>query len=137
MGPPRSDPPGRDIVVIGASAGGIEALSVLVGGLPPNLPAAVFIVQHLSPTSHGYLPRILARAGPLPVAHAQDGDSIQSGRIFVAPPDAHVTLADGRVQVRHGPKEHGLRPAIDPLFRSAARACGPAGGGRDPQRPAR
>jgi two-component system, chemotaxis family, protein-glutamate methylesterase/glutaminase len=85
----------------------------------------VFVVQHLSPTSPGYLPRLLARAGPLPVAHAEDGDAVQPGRITVAPPDRHLTLAGSRVQVRHGPKEHGLRPAIDPLFRSAARAFGP------------
>jgi two-component system chemotaxis response regulator CheB len=85
----------------------------------------VFVVQHLSPTSPGYLPRILARAGPLPVAHAEDGDAVQPGRITVAPPDRHLTLAGSRVQVRHGSKEHGLRPAIDPLFRSAARAFGP------------
>jgi two-component system, chemotaxis family, protein-glutamate methylesterase/glutaminase len=125
MTPQGSDAPGRDIVVIGASTGGIEALQRLVGGLPPELPAAVFVVQHLSATSRGYLPQILARARPLPAAHAQDRDPIRLGRIVVAPPDVHVLLADGRFQVYHGPKEHGLRPAIDPLFRSAARVFGP------------
>jgi two-component system, chemotaxis family, protein-glutamate methylesterase/glutaminase len=125
MTPDVPDAPSHDIVVIGASAGGIDALKILIGGLPPALPAALFIVQHLAPDVTSLLPQILARAGPLPAAHPQDGEPIRPGRIRVAPPDAHMTLADGRVQVRHGPKEHGLRPAIDPLFRSAARAYGP------------
>jgi two-component system chemotaxis response regulator CheB len=125
MTPRVSDAPRRDIVVIGASAGGIEALQRLVGGLPADLPAAVFVVLHLSARSRGYLPQILARAGPLPVAHAQEGEPIQPGRIVVAPPDHHLTMADGRVQVHRGPTEHGLRPAIDPLFRTAARVFGP------------
>jgi two-component system chemotaxis response regulator CheB len=86
MTPERSDAPGRDIVVIGASAGGIEALQRLVGGLPPDLPAAVFVAQHLSPSSRGFLPYILAQAGPLPAVHAEDGDAVRPGRILVAPP---------------------------------------------------
>jgi two-component system, chemotaxis family, protein-glutamate methylesterase/glutaminase len=125
MTPQQSAPANRDIIVIGASAGGIEALQRLVVGLPADLPAAVFIVQHLSPHSLGYLPSILGRASPLPVDQAQDGAPIRPGRIVVAPPDVHLTVTAGGVRVRSGPKEHGLRPAIDPLFRSAAWAFGP------------
>jgi two-component system chemotaxis response regulator CheB len=118
------DASGHDIIVIGSSAGGIQALKVLVGGLPPDLPAALFVVQHLAPQVTSVLPQLLTRAGPLPVAHPQDGEVIQPGRIYVAPPDYHLTLVRGQMQVGKGPKEHGLRPAIDPLFRSAARAYG-------------
>jgi two-component system, chemotaxis family, protein-glutamate methylesterase/glutaminase len=125
MTPDVSDATSHDIVVIGASAGGIEALNILIAGLPPDLPAALFIVQHPAPDVTSYLPQILARAGPLPAAHPQGGEPIRRGRIYIAPPDAHLILADGQVQVRHGPQEHGLRPAIDPLFRSAARTYGP------------
>jgi two-component system, chemotaxis family, protein-glutamate methylesterase/glutaminase len=115
----------RDIIVIGASAGGIEALKVLVKGLPPDLPAALFIVQHLAPHATSWLPRILTRAGPWPAAHPHNGEPITSGRIYVAPPDYHLTLASGHVHLSRGPKEHGVRPAIDPLFRSAASTYGP------------
>jgi two-component system, chemotaxis family, protein-glutamate methylesterase/glutaminase len=115
---------GRDVVVVGASAGGVEALLHLVGGLPPDLPAALFVVLHLPADARSLLARILARAGPLPVATAVDGESIQRGRIYVARPNHHLLLERGRVRVLAGPHEHGLRPAVDPLFRSAARAYG-------------
>jgi two-component system, chemotaxis family, protein-glutamate methylesterase/glutaminase len=115
----------HDIIVIGTSAGGAEALQALVRGLPPELKAAIFIVQHFPPHLPSHLPRLLTRAGPLPAAHARDGEAIQSGRLYVAPPDQHLTLTRGAVRVQRGPKEHGLRPAIDPLFRSAAQAYGP------------
>jgi two-component system, chemotaxis family, protein-glutamate methylesterase/glutaminase len=116
---------GRDIIVIGSSAGGIEALQALVSGLPADLPAALMTVQHMTPHFPSRLPQILSRAGPLPAMHPQDGDPIQHGHIYVAPPDYHLTLTYGQIQVRKGPKEHGTRPAIDPLFQSAARAYGP------------
>jgi two-component system, chemotaxis family, protein-glutamate methylesterase/glutaminase len=114
-----------DIVVIGTSAGGIDALKRLVARLPRDLPAAIFVVQHVAPDFPSALPQILTQAGPLPAAHALDGEPIQPGHIYVAPPDDHLTPTDGRVQVRKGPKEHGWRPAIDLLFRSAARVYGP------------
>ena len=117
--------PGRDIIVIGASAGGLEALQKLVAGLPENLPAAVMVVLHRTPEQDSYLPQILRRAGNLPAADAWDGESIQKGRIYVAPPDRHLLIEDGALRLVRGPKENHTRPAIDPLFRTAAREFGP------------
>ena len=107
---------GRDIIVIGASAGGVQALQELARGLPHDLPAAVFVVVHTSPTSPGILPQIIDRAGPLPCEHARDGEPIRSGRILVAPPDHHLLIKDGHVRVTRGPKENGFRPAVDDDF---------------------
>ena len=112
----------RDIVVMGASAGGVETLARLVADLPAEFPAAIFVVLHLLPTGHSALPEILDRAGPLPAATAENGDEIERGRIYVAPPDRHLLLLPDRVRLTHGPRENGHRPALDPLFRSAARA---------------
>ena len=114
----------RDIVVIGCSVGGVEALQTLVAGLPKTFPASVFVVLHLSPQSTSVLPQILSRIGTLPAVHARDNDPIRVGHIYVAPPDNHLVLEDGRVRVTHGPKENRHRPAVDPLFRSAARWYG-------------
>ena len=116
---------GHDIIVIGGSAGGLEAMNAIVGGLPADLPAAVFVVLHTSPHSPGLLPEILNHRGPLPAAHARDGEPVTPGRIYVAPPDHHLLLEAGRVRVTRGPKENRFRPAVDPLFRSAALAYGP------------
>lgn len=115
---------GHDIVVVGASAGGMEALQALVRGFPPDLPAALFIVWHMPAHSLGVLPQVLERAGPLPAAHVSDGEPIVPGRIYVAPPDRHLMLEPGRMRLTHGPKENHFRPAVDPLFRSAAVAYG-------------
>jgi two-component system, chemotaxis family, protein-glutamate methylesterase/glutaminase len=112
---------GRDIVVIGASAGGVEALGALVGELPADLEAAVFVVLHLPASGTSVLPAILQRRGRLPAAHAVDDEPIEHGRIYVAPPDHHLLLQSDGVRVVRGPHENGYRPAIDPLFRSAAR----------------
>ncbi len=114
----------RDIIVIGASAGGVHALSTLVADLDPKLPAAVFIVLHISAKSPSLLPSILAREAMLKVAHAVNGEPIQRGRVYVAPPDQHLIIEDGRVRLVHGPKENLHRPSIDALFRSAARWAG-------------
>jgi two-component system chemotaxis response regulator CheB len=115
----------HDIVVIGASAGGLQALSTILERLPPSLPARVLIVVHGSPTATGVLPDVLDRSCPLPVAFASDGDGLTSGRVYIARPDFHLLVASGRVALTHGPREHGFRPAIDPLFRTAARELGP------------
>jgi two-component system chemotaxis response regulator CheB len=114
--------PGHDIIVIGCSAGGVEALGKLVDGLPADLPAAVFVVHHFPPHGFSVLPTILSRAGPLPAAHAADGEAIRPGRIYVAPPNYHLLVRRGHVRLLHGPRENGMRPAVDPLFRSAALA---------------
>ncbi len=118
---------GHDVVVIGASAGGVEALMELVSALPPDLPAAVLVVLHVPARMPSRLAQILDRAGPLPAAAAIDGETIEHGRIYVASPDWHLVVQeDGqRLRLSHGPHENHTRPAIDPLFRSAARAFGP------------
>jgi two-component system chemotaxis response regulator CheB len=113
----------HDIIVIGASAGGVEAISKVVAGLPRDLKAAVFVVLHLS-RGRSVLPEILSRAGPLPAKHPIDGELIQHGRIYVALPDHHLTIEDDHVRILHGPTENSARPAVDPLFRSAARTYG-------------
>ena len=113
-----------DIVVIGTSAGGVEALQKLVRALPPDFPAAVFVVLHLSISSNDHLPQILSRLTPLSVANARDGESIKAGNIRVAPPDLHMSLNNGSVRLDRGPRQNSSRPAIDPLFESAASGYG-------------
>src|SRR4051794_16328246 len=110
----------KDIVVVGASAGGMQALERLVADLPADLPAAVFVVWHLSPGVRSILPAVLNRAGALPADFPQDGDPIRPGRVYVAPNDHHMLLERGYIRVTKGPKENRFRPAVDPLFRSAA-----------------
>jgi two-component system, chemotaxis family, protein-glutamate methylesterase/glutaminase len=110
----------RDIVVVGASAGGMDALLKLVAALPRDFPAALFIVWHMAPGVPSVLPEVLGRAGPLRAANPADGDPIEPGRIYVAPNDHHLLLERDYVRVSRGPKENRFRPAIDPLFRSAA-----------------
>jgi len=116
--------PAQDIIVIGGSAGGLEALATVLAGLPRNFPGAIFGVLHTSPQSGGTLPQILERNSSLPVKYPADGEAMQHGQVYVAPPDHHLTLDDGRMAVHRGPRENGFRPAIDPLFRSAAKAHG-------------
>lgn len=113
---------GHDIIVIGASAGGLQALQRLLADLPANLPAAVFVVLHMGASSH--LAEILGRSGMLPVSPARNGQPIERGRVYVAVPGVHLLLHDEHVLLRRGPRENLARPAIDPLFRSAACAFG-------------
>lgn len=114
----------RDIVVVGGSAGGIHALCAVLGGLKAGFAASVFVVLHVHP-SLGSLGELLLSFGPLPAAYATHGDRIERGRVYVAPPDNHLTISDGCVEVVRGPRENGHRPSIDALFRSAAVAYGP------------
>lgn len=118
-------PTTRDIIVIGASAGGVQALSTLVAALPPRLPAAVFIVLHVPAEPPSVLPNILSRDALMPVAHARNAERIEHGRIYVAPPGQHLLIENSQIKLVHGPKENLHRPSIDILFRSAARWAGP------------
>ncbi len=115
----------HDVIVIGASSGGVEALSKVLGGLPADLAAAVFVVLHVNPDAPSYLPAILNRVGRLPAAHAVDQEPIRRGRVYVAPPGMQTYVHRGRIAVRRGPVENLHRPAIDPLFRTAAHHYGP------------
>jgi two-component system chemotaxis response regulator CheB len=114
----------HDIIVIGASIGGVEALQHLVASFPRALPAAVCVVLHVPAEGSSRLPEILSRAGPVSAAHPEDGEPLRPGRIYVAPNDRHLLLEPGRVRVTKGPRENNHRPAVDPLFRSAALAYG-------------
>jgi two-component system, chemotaxis family, protein-glutamate methylesterase/glutaminase len=114
----------KDVIVIGSSAGGVEALRRLCACLPADLPAAVLVVQHLSPSARSVLPQLLARAGRLPAATPSDGEVLERGRIYVAGPDHHLLLRPGHMLVRRGPFENRTRPAVNALFRSAAIAYG-------------
>jgi two-component system chemotaxis response regulator CheB len=114
----------HDIIVIGASAGGVEALQRFVALLPPGLAAALFVVMHIPALRPSALPKILSRSGPLPAFHARHNMVIKQGQIYVAPPDHHLILEQGHVCLGTGPKEHHLRPAADVLFRSAANVYG-------------
>jgi two-component system, chemotaxis family, protein-glutamate methylesterase/glutaminase len=115
----------KNIIVIGASYGGVEAMKELVGGLPERLPATILLVQHLGPTVPSVLPKVLANAGPLPASFPADFEPLKSGHIYVAPPDHHLLLEQGHVRLTRGPKENRFRPSVDTLFRSAAYAYGP------------
>ncbi len=114
----------HDIIVIGGSSGAIDALQQIVAAFPAEFAAAVFVVVHLPTDAHSYLPSILTRAGALTALNPTDGHPVRPGHIYVAAPDHHITLAAGRVHMQRGPRENRHRPAIDPLFRSAARAYG-------------
>jgi two-component system chemotaxis response regulator CheB len=113
-----------DIVVVGASAGGVEALSALFSDLPLEIPIAFFVVLHVPRHGQSRLPSILERTGRLPAEHPHDGQKIEPGRVYVAPPDFHLIVGKGVVRLNHDLTEHYNRPAIDPLFCSAAQVYG-------------
>jgi two-component system, chemotaxis family, protein-glutamate methylesterase/glutaminase len=115
----------RDMIVVGASSGGFEALKSLVAGLPRDFPASIFVVWHMSPNVRGVLPQVLNRSQTIHAAHALDHEQIELGRIYIAPPDRHLIIENSRMLVTRGPKENRFRPAVDPLFRSAAYHYGP------------
>lgn len=114
----------RDVIVIGASAGGVEALLTIVRGLPVDLAATVLVVLHVPPDVPSALPSILARVTTLRVVHAQPETKLEPGLIVVAPPDHHLVVRRGAVALDHGPRRNGHRPAIDELFTSAAASLG-------------
>jgi|ERR1051326_1171385 two-component system chemotaxis response regulator CheB len=115
----------RHIIVIGASAGGVEALTKLVRDLPSDIHAAIFVTIHFPPDATSALARILRRSGSLNAVHAVDGQAIAERMIYLAPPDNHLLLLRDCVRLYRGPRENGNRPAVDPMFRSAALAYGP------------
>jgi two-component system chemotaxis response regulator CheB len=117
--------PGHDIIVIGASAGGIRAVSGVIAMLPADLPAAAFVAMHLAAESPGRVPDMIAEASALSVGPAVDGERIVHGHVYVAPPDHHLLVGREYIRVLRGPRENRFRPSIDVLFRSAARAYGP------------
>lgn len=114
----------RDIITIGGSAGSIESLARIVKALPPDLPAAVFIIVHRRSLENSWLAYLLNRPGALRACEAEDNERISSGRIYVAPPDRHLVIAEGHIHLTRGPKEGLHRPSINATFRSAAAAYG-------------
>lgn len=113
----------RDVIVVGGSAGGLEVVREIVRGLPAGLPAAVFVVLHRGSQGPNMLGEILDAAGPLRATTAVEGERFEHGRIYVAPADRHLLVGQDHVHVRRGPRENRTRPAVDPLFRSAAVSC--------------
>ena len=108
-----------------ASAGGLEPLRTMLGGLPADLTASLLVVLHIPATGGRHLPGIMDRAGPFRAAHAVDGERLRPGRVYIAPPDRHLLVVKDTVRLSHGPRQNGFRPAADPLFRSAALHAGP------------
>src|SRR5262249_48303535 len=115
----------RDIVVIGASAGGVTALKTIAAGLPGDFPGAIFVVLHTTPDAPGLLAQLLERVGPLRAFFPEDGEEILAARIYVAPPNRHLIIRPGHVHLSRGPRENMTRPALNPTFRSAAQSYGP------------
>ena len=115
----------RDVITIGASAGGVQALMQLLAKLPSDLPAVIGIVLHRSPFYETQLPVVLGRHAVIDVLEPADGTRLEHGTAYVAPRDTHLLFVDGHARLHHGPKEHRTRPAADPLFRSAAAGYGP------------
>lgn len=120
----KSEPQRRDIIVIGASAGGVTTLRRLLSEIPPSIGAAIFVVLHTAEEGPGMLADVLARNASMPAAFARDKLKIENGHIYVAPPGFHLMLRKGLIRVTRGPRENRHRPAIDALFRSAAKAFG-------------
>ena len=112
----------RDIIVMGASAGGTEAYCEILRGLPSDLAASVFIVQHVG--SKSVLADVLRRCAALQLATAADGEGVRHGRAYVAPVGRHLLLERGRVRLSRAGRENNQRPSVDVLFRSAAKAYG-------------
>jgi len=121
---PGNDRQYRDIIVIGGSAGALDAMLDIAGAFSEEFPGNIFLVSHLG-ANRSHLPELLTSAGSLPARHPEDGEPIQAGMIYIAPPDRHMMVESGRIRLSRGPRQHFTRPAIDPLFRSAAELFGP------------
>jgi two-component system, chemotaxis family, protein-glutamate methylesterase/glutaminase len=116
-------PAGRNVIVVGASMGGVDALGRLLRGLPADLGASLFVVLHTADRVPDLLARVLGNGSSFPVVTAVEGERFVPGKVYVAPPDRHLIVGQDHVHVRRGPRENATRPAIDPLFRSAAASC--------------
>lgn len=114
----------HDIIVVGASAGGIDAFGKLISTLPEDFQAAIFLVMHIPAHYPSLLPEIFTRLGALPASHPIDGEPIRPGHIYIGLPDHHLQLEEGSIRITQGPKENRHRPAIDSLFRTAANSYG-------------
>lgn len=115
----------RDLVVIGGSAGAIEPLKTILNLLPADFPAAVLVVIHIPSNSTGIFTAVASAAGLLPVKNAEDGELLKPGHVYLGPANHHLLTIGGKVKLGSGPRENLVRPAIDPLFRSAALSHGP------------
>jgi two-component system chemotaxis response regulator CheB len=121
---PVNGPALRDVVVVGGSAGALDAMLDIAAAFPRDFSGSIFMVSHIG-ANRSHLPELLSRAGELPAGHPENGEPIRPGRIYIAPPDRHMLVEDGHIRLSRGPRQHFTRPAVDPLFRSAARAFGP------------
>src|SRR5262245_46053721 len=122
---PEHDMANRDILALGTSAGGIDALRFLAREFKKDLQASVLVLIHLSSQFRSVLDAILTQAGPLTATFAKDGEALRHGHIYIGPPERHLIVDGDRLRLGKGPRENHARPAIDPMFRSAALCCGP------------
>jgi len=122
---PSDQIPDFSLIAIGASAGGVEALVELARGLPASIPAAICVVVHFPVDATSHLPHIVNQVSSLQAVHARSGQRLEPGRVYIAPPNQHMLVADGHLELVSGPRANGVRPAIDPLFRTAAQSFGP------------
>jgi two-component system, chemotaxis family, protein-glutamate methylesterase/glutaminase len=114
----------RDIIAIGGSTGALDTLKHIFADLPAGLPAAVFVVVHIGSNGGGMLADILNSVGLFAVKTASEGDIVENGKAYIAPAGHHLLIDSGTIRLGHGPRENMARPAIDPLFRSAAVSYG-------------
>lgn len=121
---PDVDARPASVIALGASAGGVDAIRSVITSLPSDIDAAVLVVLHISPRGPSVLPEIIERASRLRAHHAVDGEPLRQGNVYVAPPDRHLVLVRDTLHVTDGPRENGVRPAVDVLFRSVARSYG-------------
>jgi len=122
----------RDVLAIGTSAGGVEALLFLAKQMPRDFPASILVTIHLPPQAHSSLDEILTRAGHLSAKFASEGEALQKGHIYLAPPDHHLLLEGNRLCLGYGPRENNSRPAIDPMSAGRCGLLWTAVGGRGP-----
>ena len=114
----------RDVILIGASAGGVEAISKVLAGLPKDFNAAIAITLHRGASHASLLTEVLGARSKLEVVQARNAEPFSQGRVYLAPPDHHLTFSGGFIELDHGPREQHARPSVDVMFRSGARDFG-------------